>query len=91
MAIYAFENPPSIPSFLETQIIYISSRRPWQFLLETSVANLQLKVHLDVGCTQREPPTMGKQLVNFITCRCESSAPFLSTIFTRVVPLFSPD
>jgi hypothetical protein len=25
--------------------------------------------------TRREPPTMGKQLVNFITC--ESSAPFL--------------
>jgi hypothetical protein len=22
------------------------------------------------------PPTMGKQLVNFITCGCESSAPF---------------
>jgi hypothetical protein len=27
--------------------------------------------------TRREPPTMGKQLVNFITCDCESSAPFL--------------
>ena len=27
--------------------------------------------------TQREPPTMGKQLVNFITCGFESSAPFL--------------
>jgi hypothetical protein len=26
--------------------------------------------------TQREPLTMGKQLVNFITCGCESSAPF---------------
>ena len=26
--------------------------------------------------TQREPPTMGKQLVNFITCGFESSAPF---------------
>ena len=26
--------------------------------------------------TRREPPTMGKQLVNFITC--ESSAPFLA-------------
>jgi len=22
--------------------------------------------------TRREPPTMGKQLVNFITCGCES-------------------
>jgi hypothetical protein len=27
--------------------------------------------------TRREPTTMGKQLVNFITCGCESSAPFL--------------
>jgi len=26
--------------------------------------------------TRRKPPTMGKQLVNFITCGCESSAPF---------------
>jgi len=26
--------------------------------------------------TWREPLTMGKQLVNFITCGCESSAPF---------------
>ena len=26
--------------------------------------------------TRREPPTMGKQLVNFIACGCESSAPF---------------
>ena len=25
---------------------------------------------------RREPPTVGKQLVNFITCSCESSAPF---------------
>ena len=27
--------------------------------------------------TRREPPTMGKQLLNVITCGCESSAPFL--------------
>ena len=26
--------------------------------------------------TRREPPTMGKQLANFITCGCESGAPF---------------
>ena len=31
--------------------------------------------------TRREPPTMGKQLVDFITCGCESSAPFLE--FTK--------
>ena len=28
------------------------------------------------GRSRRESPTMGKQLVNFITCGCESSAPF---------------
>jgi hypothetical protein len=31
------------------------------------------------GGSRREPPTMGKQLVNFITCGCESSAPFFSS------------
>jgi hypothetical protein len=30
--------------------------------------------------TRREPPTMGKQLVNFITCGCESNAPFFEFI-----------
>jgi hypothetical protein len=29
--------------------------------------------------TRREPPIMGKQLVNFITCGCRSNAPFLSS------------
>jgi hypothetical protein len=29
--------------------------------------------------TRREPPTLGEQLVNFITCGCESSAPFFET------------
>jgi len=28
------------------------------------------------GRSRRESPTMGKQLVNFITCSCESSVPF---------------
>jgi hypothetical protein len=27
--------------------------------------------------TRREPPTMGNQLVNFITCSCELSAHFV--------------
>ena len=30
--------------------------------------------------SRREPPTMGKQLVNFITCDCESSARFLADL-----------
>ena len=29
------------------------------------------------GRSRRDPPTKSKQLVNFITCGCESSAPFL--------------
>ena len=37
--------------------------------------------------TRRESPTMGKQLVNFITCGCELSAPFfvISRAWTHVV------
>jgi len=31
----------------------------------------------EAGVSRRKPPTMGKQLVNFITCGCESSAPFI--------------
>jgi len=34
--------------------------------------------------TRREPPTMGKQLVNFITCDCESSASFFCNLQSRV-------
>jgi hypothetical protein len=34
--------------------------------------------------TRREPPTMAKQLVNFITCGCESSAPFVCNLQSRV-------
>ena len=34
--------------------------------------------------TQREPPTMDKQLVNFITCGCESSASFFCNLQSRV-------
>ena len=36
--------------------------------------------------TLREPPTMGKQLVNFITCGCQSSAPFLVIYKARCEP-----
>jgi hypothetical protein len=30
------------------------------------------------------PPTMGKQLIYFITCGCESSAPFFCNLQSRV-------
>jgi hypothetical protein len=33
--------------------------------------------------TRRESPTMGKQLMNFITCDCESSAPFFYNLQSR--------
>jgi hypothetical protein len=33
--------------------------------------------------TRREPPTMGKQLINFITFGCESSTPFFVTYKSR--------
>jgi len=33
--------------------------------------------------TRREPPTISKQLVNFITCGCESSAPFFCNLQSR--------
>jgi hypothetical protein len=36
---------------------------------------------------RREPPTMGKQLVNFITCGCESSEPFLVIYKARREPM----
>jgi hypothetical protein len=37
------------------------------------------------GGSRREPPTMGKQLVNFITCGCESSAPFFAIYKPRLL------
>ena len=36
--------------------------------------------------TRWEPPTMSKQLVNFITCGCESSAPFFVIYLMKVIP-----
>ena len=33
---------------------------------------------------RREPLIMGKQLANFITCGCESSAPFFGNLQSRV-------
>jgi CHAD domain-containing protein len=38
----------------------------------------QVKHIRDHLSTRREPPTLGKQLVNFITCGCESSASFFA-------------
>jgi hypothetical protein len=38
--------------------------------------------------SRREPPTMGKQLVNYITCDCERSAPFFSNLQTQALVSF---
>ena len=35
----------------------------------------------EAGVLGENPPTMGKQQVNIITCGCESSAPFLFVIY----------
>jgi hypothetical protein len=37
----------------------------------------------EAGVPEREPPTMGKQLVKFITCGCETSAPFFCNLQSR--------
>ena len=44
----------------------------WQPVLVVEEAGIPIKN------TRREPPPMGKQLVNFITCGWESSAPFFA-------------
>jgi hypothetical protein len=38
--------------------------------------------------TRIEPPTMSKQLVSFITCDCERSAPFFSNLQTQALVSF---
>jgi hypothetical protein len=40
------------------------------------IVSLLLKFLNTVKPSKRAPPTMGKQLINFITCGCDSSAPF---------------
>jgi hypothetical protein len=48
-----------------------------------NIAEILLKVALN----KREPPTMGKQLVNFITFGCQSSAPFFVIYKTGHEPM----
>ena len=52
----------------------------WFFVFYATFSNISAISWWPVLCggrSRREPPTMGKQLINFITCGCESSAPFL--------------
>jgi len=50
----------------------------WFSVFSATFSNIMATSFSGERCqsTRREPPTMGKQLVNFITCGCESSAPF---------------
>jgi hypothetical protein len=55
----------------------------WFIVLNATFSNISailcMATSFSVGgsrSTRREPPTRGKQLVNFIICGCESSAPF---------------
>jgi len=49
----------------------------FSYIMATSVSGRRSR------STWREPPTMGKQLANFITCGCESSAPFFCNLQNR--------
>jgi len=42
----------------------------------SNISAISWRPVLVVEENRREPPTMDKQPVNFITCGCESSAPF---------------
>jgi hypothetical protein len=46
------------------------------FCILTPLSSYIMATSFSGGRSWREPPTMGKQPVNFITCDCESSAPF---------------
>ena len=73
-----------IPSFSDnmisnsnTDINTINDFDFWCFNATRQYFSYIMATSFSSGRSWREPPTMGKQLVNFITCGCESSAPFL--------------
>ena len=51
--------------------------RIWILVFNATLSNISATSFSGGGSrsTQREPPLMGKQLANFITCGCKSSAP----------------
>jgi hypothetical protein len=63
---------------LKHQKSIIHTSKHYEYVMKRNGENKKIKS--DLGgrsrSTRREPPTMGKQLVNFVTCGCESSAPF---------------
>jgi len=57
--------------YIHIALIYCALRHFQQFF------SYVMATSFSGGGSRREPPTMDKQLVNFITCGCESSASFL--------------
>ena len=63
-----------IPEQLADRLIWF-----WFLLFKATFSNISAiswRTIFNGGRSRGEPSTMDKQLVNFITCGCESSAPF---------------
>ena len=58
------------PNMLRLIDLFIVLSATFSNIMDTSFSGWRSR------STRRESPTMGKELVNFITCGCESSAPF---------------
>ena len=52
-------------------VFYCHFQQYFSYIMATSFSDCRRSLS-----TRRKPPTMGKQLVNFITCGCESRATF---------------
>ena len=51
----------------------------------TTTLDREWVLSIPVDSKSREPPNMSKQLVRFITCGCETSAPFLSNLINKCI------
>jgi hypothetical protein len=74
-----------MPSYVVTSWARIFHLRvaliDWFLVFNATFSNYIMAISLSGGrgrSTRREPSTMSKQLVNFITCDCEANAPFCS-------------
>jgi hypothetical protein len=66
---------------MDTMLWFLVFNATFSYIIATSFSGGRSR------STQREPPIMGKQLVNFITCGCESSAPFFVIYKARLEPM----
>jgi hypothetical protein len=78
----------TVRRIVETKINTPDTYKGWFVVLSVTFNNISAIHLMATSCsggrsrsTRREPPALGKQLVNFIICGCESSAPFL--LFTK--------